>query len=222
MDLEEMQLNFSKQNFTYFNLFSFKSLRKKTLCLTMLWLSLDIVSIGTVYSIQSLGNDINEVFLLLGVSELLAIFLNDSVIKSYQKKTALSALFFISFLSGILIYYIDIPYICFDMNVSCVQKSINVFLAMIVKFSFTLSLNILYYYTEEIYPSAILKKGKNYNFFMRKLGCLLMPFIVEYSRQDNINPMGIFGLISLLCLFVSHFFMDQTTGKINNLIEETI
>jgi hypothetical protein len=51
MDLEEMQLNFSKQNFTYFNLFSFKSLRKKTLCLTMLWLSLDIVSIGTVYSI---------------------------------------------------------------------------------------------------------------------------------------------------------------------------
>ena len=83
IDIEEMQLNFSKQNFSYLNLFTFKSLRKKTLCLTVLWLSLDIVSIGTVYSIQSLGNDINEVFLLLGVSELLAIFLNDSVVKSY-------------------------------------------------------------------------------------------------------------------------------------------
>ena len=55
---------------------------------------------------------------------------------------------------------------------------------------------------------VILKKGKNYNFFMRKLGCLIMPIIVQYSKLYNFNSMEIFGFLSLICFLVVYFTFE--------------
>lgn len=54
-------------------------------------------------------------------------------------------------------------------------------MVMVIKFSFSLALNLMHLYSETIYPQAIAHKAKSYNFFMRKLGCLCMPVLVEYS-----------------------------------------
>jgi len=52
-------MQYGRWNLSYWHLLKFRSLRATTLSLTLLWFSLDIVWIGVVYSIQSLGNDMN-------------------------------------------------------------------------------------------------------------------------------------------------------------------
>lgn len=81
---------YGQSNSRYIDLFKYSSLRKVTLNLTVLWFSIDIVWIGLIYSIQSLGFDINQNFLLLAVSELIAALLYNNIIdKSKNKKKQL-------------------------------------------------------------------------------------------------------------------------------------
>lgn len=61
----------------------------------------------------------NQTFLLLAVSELIAILLNDSVNKNYNKKIILSFLFFVSFIAGIFVHIFEIPFSCYDANLNC-------------------------------------------------------------------------------------------------------
>lgn len=223
-DSVELEMQYGKWNLSYWDLIKFRSLRGTTCSLSLLWFILDIVWIGVVYSIQSLGNDMNQTFLLLAVSELVAVLLNESVEglvrESLGFRRGLGYLFLGAAIGGGCVHWLDIPYLCLAAEMSCYQKTGNVLAVMTIKFCFTLALNLLHLYSEAIYPRVIQSKARNYNFFVRKFGCLFMPIIVEYSQQNNISPIEIFALLSLLSSLVaisSLFYLPQK----HNFIEET-
>ncbi len=115
-------MQYNQQNLRYWDLFAYSSLRRSTLALSLLWVAMDIVWIGVVYSIQSIGNDMNQTFLLLAVSELLAVLLNDSLeslAKSKGFRSVLCGLFGTAALSGVVAWGVDIPWGCFDETKNC-------------------------------------------------------------------------------------------------------
>lgn len=115
-------MQYNQQNLRYWDLFAYSSLRRSTLALSLLWVGVDIVWIGVVYSIQSLGNDMNQTFLLLAVSELLAVILNDSVeglARTKGFRSVLCSLFGTAAVSGLVAWGVDIPRGCFDQSSNC-------------------------------------------------------------------------------------------------------
>jgi hypothetical protein len=153
------RLQAQAQSYSHLDLFRFRSLRVITLMLLLLWTFRYQTYFGLAFSMFQLGDDIDDNFLFLAISEVLACLISVSVKFRFNRIPSLMIFGLLSASASVALFFPQIPLSCFHLTETCYQKAILMVLAMLVKFSITVFGDILITFTTEVYPTVVRSLG---------------------------------------------------------------
>ena len=67
-------------------------------------------------------------------------------------------------------------------------------------------------YTEEVFPTAVKNVAIGFYFGFGLCGGVVAPFYISFSNKLNVSPVGMFGVIGIINIFLI-LKMKETLGK---------
>lgn len=99
---------------------------------------------------------------------------------------------------------------------------VSLLLATIGKFGISLFYSILITKTAELYPTCVRSIGYGISIITGNVGTIFMPAMVAYMQFKGINPIIIFGLISILAFYIVQNLPETFGQEMNEDIFEII
>ena len=190
----------SEKIYTYLDLWRYPSQRKITFILSLAYFALYICYYGGIFAMETLGGNIYISAILLNSSELIAYILSEIIVRKTSRKHSFATCLFIMAFS------------CF-LFLASENYIFSVILAMVAKFSVSISFSIIYIYTAELYPTPVRSLGIGLSTFLGKFGCALAPVLINFCKGWNVNAMVSFGIFAAVAGIGVGLGLEETKEK---------
>ncbi|KRX06567.1 Major facilitator superfamily domain, general substrate transporter [Pseudocohnilembus persalinus] len=207
-------------NYTFIDLFRYKSIRNITISMLFLWIFRYITYFGQSFSLSSLGAEMHSNMIRIGISETVACLIAGPIKLKLKRIQTMMLFTFITSVCCILTIIIRIPDECYLPGESCIQKGLQVIFAQAIKFSITIFLSILITYTSEVFPTVVRSLGYGLCMTAGKGGTIFMPFIVSYFELEGLSPLIVFGFFGLFVVFLIFRLPETKDVQMKDFLEE--
>ncbi|CAH2002886.1 unnamed protein product [Acanthoscelides obtectus] len=191
------------ENVSVLDLFKTIQMRKRTLCLFLIWFSVYLVYYGLVLNLGNIGGNLYVNSVLQGAVEIPAVAISIFILLKGGRRWPLSLTMVISGIACAL----TVPIYLATADMQWVVTS----LTMISKFCVSSSNAIMPVFTAELYPTTIRNIGVGAANVSAGIALMLVPYLWNLSTLHASVPMsvlavfGVFGGLSVL-------FLPETGG----------
>eukprot|EP01016_Furgasonia_blochmanni_P010706 TRINITY_DN1458_c0_g1_i11.p1 TRINITY_DN1458_c0_g1~~TRINITY_DN1458_c0_g1_i11.p1 ORF type:complete len:614 (-),score=58.13 TRINITY_DN1458_c0_g1_i11:63-1904(-) len=222
-------------NYTYFDLFRFKSVRKITIGLSLYFFVMYYCYYGAYSALSSIGGSLYLNSALAAGAEGLAYLLMGPLCK-FRRKVVFSGCFFLNGLVGLAFFLVSIPDACrSDASNYCTEKIIQIALSFSSRLLVCIPFGVIYIYTNELFPTVIRSLGIGVSSFIGRFGDSSLnrqilkndiggsaaPVVVGFCYNViHVHPMATFGLISFLACFCGSLLKETLGKKLEDEIQE--
>lgn len=192
-----------KRNHTPWELVRSPKTALKTINLAFAWFANGLIYYGLAIGADDLGGSVYRNFVILSAAEIPAVIVSIDFSERFgRKKTTLMSMFLGSIACLVITF---IPQ----------NSSIRIFrliLGMLGKFWFTMSLDVIYTWTMEIYPTNCRAEAMGFQQFVNKIGAASAPWIAKGLKI--IHPFAPFIVMSVVGLTSSAIaiLLPETRG----------
>lgn len=224
-----------RRRYNYFDLLRYKSLRKLTCGLMLLWLvrffmyfsinlSLEsIVNTTLVLSLIISGSAIVEVLGTFGIRNNHTYLAVMTTYLFHKKKIDIMRLsLYMTTICCILLWFVVIPRTCRTTSKGCTEMLESITLIMLVKFFITVFYTGLMSYGNEIFPTDVRSLGSGFTLTFGRLGTLIVPLYINYMKIHlfDRNAMAFLAPWTLFAAICCKFMPDSETEGLREHIEE--
>lgn len=196
---------------TYADLFRFKSLRRLSICTSLVFMSTNILYYAPLMLIDQFGFDFYVNGLLINFSELITYTVAYHYVTSIKRRQFILTASVIIFLCALSLIFLHTPSIhpehCWAPQV-LLELALIFLMRIFVSFIFQL----LYVYTPELYPVQVVGLGMGLASIAGNLPDIFIPEAVNLLERSGFPMMGLFCVFSCLNFWGS-FMLEETFGR---------
>ncbi|EGR31611.1 major facilitator superfamily protein, putative [Ichthyophthirius multifiliis] len=201
---ERLDINLGRQT-NIFDLFKTKQLAIKTLIMCYCWFVRYFVYYCILFSLERLGTQLNQNFLLLAIIEVIASLLTIPMKMKMKRKNALRSAFYMMSIVSLLLFIVRIPQNCQLYFEQCLEEKLTLILAILLKFSIVFFAVNLMTYTPELFPTVLRSQAYGLCMIFGQLGSILAPiYISQYIFIfEQMNPLTSIAFLGILGVFLT-------------------
>lgn len=190
------------ENVNVLDLFKTAQMRKKTMCLFLIWFSVYLVYYGLVLNLANIGGNLYVNSVLQGAVEIPAVAISIFILLKGGRRWPLSLTMIISGVACAC----TLPLYLFN-NLQYVTTS----LAMLSKFCISSSNAVMPVFTAELYPTTIRNIGVGAANVSAGIALMLVPYLWDLSSIHTSVPMSMLAVFGILG-GLSVLFLPETGG----------
>ncbi|EWS71491.1 MFS transporter (macronuclear) [Tetrahymena thermophila SB210] len=210
-DLKEEGRN-DDRTYSYIDLFRYKSQRKTTIFMMILFISPHILYYGIQVSLDQLGSSFEENSLYIGIGEFIGYVASDLISHKIPRKKGTFYSLLVTCALCISFIFFQIPESCKSSDQTCWQKPFQSFMAALSRCIVSLTFSLMVLLCGETYPTTLKSVGYGFNFAIGMIGSFLSPYIVDISNRMGIVPVASLGVLTLMgCVAVC--FLKETLNQ---------
>jgi MFS family permease len=184
-----------KKNHTIMDIFNYKSQRKKMLILCYIWFAITFCFYGLFTNLDHPGGNIFVESIITYSAEMFAELVSGFLAGIFGRIIVMKSLSFIGGLSFMGYFLIESKFL----------RSILIFIS---SFGFSGSLNILYIYTPETFPTSVRAMTFGFLFLVSRGAAVIIPIVSKLSTYTPI----LLGIMAIIAgLLTSH--LEESLGK---------
>lgn len=187
-----------KSESSFFDLLSYKNLRRRFLIVCYLWFSTSGIYYGLSINIKNLPGDVYTNGIFIYTAEIFSYIISGYIIEtSLGRKNSMILFESISFFGYL---------IAFAFKIKSYWLTVISFVA---RFAISAVYNIIYTYSVEIYPTTLRAKGFGTNSLCARFGGIFFPILIEMFAEY----VQMFFLSLNLIAIVLILYLPETLGK---------
>jgi len=188
-------------SYTVFDLLKYKSQRGNFLILCYIWFVSSMVFYGLSINIKNLSNEIYLNGIIIFSLDIIFILISGFITNTeyFGRRKTIIILFILSLITFVLSFFLK-------------NQNDNLFnITMIMsRLSYSCIFCIVFYVSNEVYPTVLRAKGLAYNSGVCRLGAIIAPFIIEMINIKLL--LVIFSIINVMGILLS-ILLTETHGK---------
>ncbi|CAL8115003.1 unnamed protein product [Orchesella dallaii] len=183
----------------YMSLLATPEMRRRTLVIWFLFISVDLVYYGVVFDSATLTNDPYLLVFLGGLTEVPAYTLVVPILSRWGRRPTIVASYFLTAVCTLTVAYISED-----------QEILRMVVSMSGKLFITTCFAVIYLLGTELYPTSTRTTGLAAAVFMGRIGSILAPYVVDGMKNVYRDlPNIIFGIVCVISGAVS-FLIPET------------
>ncbi|KAJ1105733.1 hypothetical protein NDU88_003138 [Pleurodeles waltl] len=206
----EKDLTSTKSTYTVIDLVRTPTIRRITVCLSMVWFSTSFSYYGLAMDLQNFGFSIYLIQVIFGVVDIPAKFFCVLVMSYIGRRVTQAGSLSLAGLAVLM-----------NIFVPPELQALRTSLAVIGKGCLASSFNCAYLYTGELYPTVIRQTGMGFCTTMARVGGIVAPLVQMTSDYFQFLPLIIYGGAAFLAGIGAYFLPETLNLPLPETIQDT-